>query len=39
VQERTEPACGFLMVCPLARDVEPSFVAITVIGRFSYWVG
>jgi hypothetical protein len=39
VQERTEPACGFLKVCPLARDVEPSFVAASVIGRFSYRVG
>ena len=38
LQETVRPACGFRKLCPLARDLQPTFIATMTVGRFSFRV-
>jgi hypothetical protein len=38
VDEIVRPACGFRQLCPLSRGAAPMFVAVMVVGRFSFRV-
>ncbi len=38
VEETVRPACGFRQLCPLARPAAPMFIAVTIVGRFSFRV-
>ena len=32
------PSCGFRELCPLARQLEPAFIAVLTVGRFGFRV-
>jgi hypothetical protein len=38
LEETIRPACGYRVVCPLARDAQPVFIAPKTVGRFSFRV-